>query len=327
MDKPERSRIANAVKSNHRAYLARIAGSKHAPIVTEKLSNLRRKLQAQLRKIEGSTNSLEGIPNLARLVFGLHEDLRRLRLPPLSFEREISEINRFIISALELRMASNYADRCGSYGEVLLNCYLDIFVTLTVLKTPREFEAKPGFLVYPVSGSVLEIDIMLEDFRLGFEFQGEHHYTDSRVQAKDSFKLAAFATHERVLIPVNIAQLNGRVLQTLIVNSIKDHLRLHELLVTKDPTRFLSWYASGRQLLQFSKATQRIYLSRVLFGEALTWLDSKANEYIAVQGHRSPISSNSDAPRQSLQSGDLEVDYIYHNLKYVTKARRQCFSA
>jgi hypothetical protein len=270
---------------------------------------------------------LKAIPNLSRILFGIHEDLRRLRLPPLSIETEKSAINHFIISALDARRNTKYFGQCGSYGEALLNCYLDLFITLTVLKTPREFEVKPGFLVYPVTGSVLEIDVMLEDFRLGFEFQGEHHYTEPKVQAKDAFKLTTFGNHRRILIPVNLVQLQTDELQSLILNSIKDFLGLHELLATKNPAKIARGSASQEQLSQFSKATQRIYLSRLLFDQSLSWLDIQAMGYISNMSHRSPISSSSPAPRQAQPAGDLNVDYIYHNLKYVKRARQQRLGA
>ena len=323
MEKPERTRTIRAVKAEHASYLIRIAESEHELALRSRFRNVQRKLQNLLRKTEGSINSLKGVPKLARLLFGLHEDLPRLRLPTLSFDGETEAVNRLIIAALKKRLASNYSGECGSHGEALLNCFLDLFITLTVPETPREFEAKPGFLVNPVTGSLLEIDVLLEEFRLGFEFQGEHHYTDSKVQAKDAFKLKAFAKHARILIPVNIVQLQGDELQTLIVNSIKDHLGLHDLLVAKDPRKLKPGFSSYKHLLSFNKATQRIYLSKVLFARSLAWLDCEAKQYIAIMHHRNPISSSRPAPRQTSPAGDLAVTYSYRNLKHVSKAVRQ----
>jgi hypothetical protein len=257
------------------------------------------------------------------LLFGLEEDLPRLGLPAFSLDREKAVLNRVIISALDRRRASNYSGECGSYGETLLNCYLDLFITLTVLNTPREIEAKPSFLVNPATGAVLEIDVLLEDFRLGFEFQGEHHYTDPKVVAKDAFKLRALAKHQRILVPVNISQLHGETLQNLIVNSIKDDLGLQQLLTSRNPSALPRGRASQKQLLQFSKAVQRIYLSRILFAASFAWLDNEATRYVAQMNRRNPISSTTPAPRHISPAGDLDVTRIYRALEYVTQARRR----
>jgi hypothetical protein len=323
MQKPERAKTIRAIKARHVAYLATIAGSKHEQAVRSRFRLLARRLQDLLRKNEGSANSLKGIPSPATLLFGLEEDLPRLRLPAFSFDQEKAALNRYVISALDQRRVSKYSDECGSYGEALLNCYLDLFITLTVPKTPRKIEAKPSFLVNPVTGSGLEIDVLLEDFRLAFEFQGEHHYVDPKVMAKDAFKLNALAGHKRILIPVNIVQLHGETLQTLIVNSIKDHLDLHRLLVSRDPSKLQPASASPTQLIQFSKAVQRIYLSKILFGPSFAWLDNEAKQYISQQSRRNPVSSTTPAPRHVPPAGDLDVTYIYRALKYVTKARRK----
>lgn len=323
MNKPKRTRLIRAVKADHAAYLNQLAESVHEQALGSRFRNLARKLQDLLRKTEGSANSLKGIPTLARLLFGMEEDIQRLRLPRFSFIREKEAVNRFIISVLDGQRASKYDGECVSYGEALLNCYLDLFITLTVPKTPLEIGAKPGFLLNPATGSILEIDILLEDFRLGFEFQGEHHYTDAKVQTKDVFKLKEFERQKRILIPVNIAQLQGDILQALIVNSIKDHLGLHDLLVSKDVGKLKAGSASYKQLRQFSKATQRIFLARKLFQQSLGWLDGEAKGYVTNMSTRNPVSSTSPAPRQKTPAGDLNVDYIYRNLKYVSKARRQ----
>jgi len=323
MNKPSRTRLIGAIKADHANYLSGLAGLAQEQTLKPRFRNLERKLLDLLRRTEGSANSLKGIPTLSRLIFGIQEDIQRLGLPVFSFTREKEAVNRFIISALDGRRTSQYDGECRSYGEALLNCYLDLFITLTVSKTPREIGAKPGFLVNPATGAVLEIDVLLEDFRLGFEFQGEHHYTDPKVQMKDIFKRVEFERQKRILIPVNIVQLQGDILQVLIVNSIKDHLGLHDLLVSGDLGKLNAGSATSRQLLSFSKATQRIYLARRLFQQSQVWLDGVAKAYVARMGQRNPVSSTNPAPRHRAPAGDLEVDYIYRNLKHVTKARRQ----
>ena len=190
------------------------------------------------------------------------------------------------------------------------------------MEDSAEITAMPGYLLNPATGSLLQIDVLLEDFRLGFEFQGEHHYTEAKVRTKDAFKLKEFEKQKRILIPVNISQLQGETLQGLIVNSIKDHLGLHNLLVSKDAEQLKAGSASDAQLHQFSKATQRIFLARKLFARSLAWLDGEARVYVSSMSARNPISSTTPAPRQKTPAGDLDVEYIYRNLKYVSKARR-----
>jgi len=150
------------------------------------------------RKSDGSQNALKQVPNLARLVFGLQEDIRRFGLPAFSFDPEKRTINRSIVAALDARLASRY-DGFGaprgptSHGEALLHCYLDLFITFTVLQTPKAIGAKPSYLINPRTGNTgeLELDVTFEDFRLAFDFQGHPgHYSDPNTQAKDAFKLA-----------------------------------------------------------------------------------------------------------------------------------------
>jgi hypothetical protein len=235
---------------------------------------------------------------------------------------ERKAINACVITALDAARQSQYSGQCASYGEALLNCYLDLFITFTVRGTPKDIAVKPSFLVNPTTGSVLELDVMFQDFRLAFEFQGEHHYTTPKVQAKDAFKLAKCGALQRILIPVNISQLNSHTLQSLIANSIKDHLRLNEVITSKDPSRFLAGAASSRQLTSFSKAVQRLYSAESVFREAMDWVDSEAVTYITNQSSRNPVSATTAAPRQGPASPDLSLAQIYQGLRYVTAIRK-----
>ncbi len=290
---------------------------------------MRRKAQGFVRKAEGSQNAVKAIPNLAHLLFGLQEDLKRFRLPVHAFEVEKGTINRSVIAALKERLAklyNGYGAPQGriSRGEALLNCYLDVFITFTVLKTPKEIGAKPSFLVYPITGSVLELDVLFEDFRLAFEFQGHpSHYTDRKTQAKDAFKLVEVPAHSRILIPVNVCQLNSGTLLSLIANSMKDHVGVHEALANKNPSRFAPRTASPRQLLRFSKAVQRLYLADSVFRGALTWVDGEARKYVAMPMHRGSTSATTAAPRQASANPDLDLAYVYENLRYVTAIRKK----
>jgi hypothetical protein len=182
---------------------------------------------------------------------------------------------------------------------------------------------KPGFLVNPATGALLELDVLFEDFRLAFEFQGEHHYTNPKDQRKDQIKLATCAAHRRILVPVNISQLNGPHLALLIGNSMKDQLGLHDVLTLRNPSVFAQGGVSPQQLLQFSKAIQRIYLATTIFDESLTWIDGKAQDYVAKQLASSPISATTAAPRQIAAVGDLDVATIYRGIRHITAIRKQ----
>ena len=330
MNRTERNKIVRPAKANHAAYLAGIAFSPHALALRRRFTNFARKFQAFSRKDPGSLNALKTIPNLARLLFGLQEDLQRFGLPIYSFDLEKETLNRSIIAALDARLTQKY-DGYGaprgpvSKGEALFNCYLDVFVTFTVLQTPKEMGAKPSYLVNPRTGNrgELELDVDFEGFRLAFEFQGHpSHYTDPNTQAKDAFKLAELPVHSRILIPVNVSQLNSTALQSLIANSMKDHVGVHEVLATSDPSRFTPGAASPQQLLHFSKAVQRLYLAESVFREALDWIDAKARAYLAEPMHSGTVSATTPAPRHGPVNPDLDLAHIYANLRYISEIRK-----
>jgi hypothetical protein len=154
---------------------------------------LRRRVGSLLRKKMGSATSAREVPAISKRLFGLIEDAKRLKVEGIDFDAEIGVLNDVLTAVLSKRLASRYDGECG-YGEALLNAYIDIFITATLPKTSREFEAKPTFLIYPVTGSILELDVMLEDFRLAFEFQGEHHYTNPKVRAKDALSPSTWSS-------------------------------------------------------------------------------------------------------------------------------------
>lgn len=324
MNKAERDRIITPIKASHKSYFAKIVDSTHHEVLKSKFIRLRQSAQRLLRKEAKSSRSFNMIPNLARLMFGLHEDLHRLKLPSYSFEGEKQVVNKYVLEYLRNKIALKYSKGI-SYGETLLNCYLDIFITLTVLKTSKEIGARPSFLINPATGSNLEIDVLFENFKIGFEFQGELHYQDVHKQARDAFKLGEIPKKGRLLIPINVSQLNSIILQSLIVNSIKDYLELHELLDKREPSAISYGSASNGDLRRFSKVAQRLYLSKVLFQEAIEWLDGESQTYIQSDLRRNPsgISSRHPAPRFKNTGVDFSIEYIYKNLKYVTQVRKR----
>lgn len=110
-----------------------------------------------------------------------------------------------------------------------------------MLGTPKQIGAKPSYLVNPRTGNPgeLELDVEFGEFRSALEFQGHpSHYNDPRTMATDAFKLADLPVHLHILIPVNVSQLDSRVLASLIANSVKDQIGIHEVLATGDPSKF-----------------------------------------------------------------------------------------
>lgn len=319
MEKTQRARIKAIIKSEHKSYLHNLTPTQQEDYnINDRFKRLRRRVNDLIRKDHASLNSVKEIPRVLRLVFGLHEDILRLGLPQYSFVTEKQSINLYVRDYLESCRSSKYYGECASYGETLLNCYLDSFITLTVPKTPKVIGVRPSFLVNPTTGNTLELDILFEDFRLAFEFQGEHHYTDPVVIEKDRFKLHECGNRKRILIPVNVSQLNSCTLQNLIANSIKEHLSLHEVLVTRDSQCYSDNNIKKYQIAVFCKAVQRIYMARILLHDCLDWLDQLSIRYITNLAARSPISTSTSAPRLRKTSPDLDLEYIYRNIRYAS---------
>lgn len=318
MDLSERKRFKASIKASHREFLKKLPENQRSIAKLEsRFERLRKNLNNQLRKVDSSGNSVRLIPRLCRIVFGLQEDIKRLKLPFYEFCIEQDIINYYVIHFLTLQRETQYNGECQYYGETLLNLYLDIFITLTCWNTPRKIDHKPGYLKNPNSGQLLELDIVLEDFKLAFEFQGESHYRDKSDMEKDALKLKICSQNNVVLIPVNISQLDSQYLMDLIINSIKDALDLHEYLSKKNNPQKLSHGISGKNLLAFKKATQRIYLAKQILGNSIVWLDRYASRFRETQASRNPISASTEAPRILKKGKDFDVDYIYHRLMYL----------
>jgi hypothetical protein len=322
MEKDNRKAIGNYMKNRQRDYLAEIACHEFYPSLETRFKKLTRLVRSLLRKEYVSSNALTAIAQTAKLIFGLMEDIKREHLPGYTFEQELLALNDYLIKYLEAKWASEYGGECRSCGETALVLYLDLFIALTVSDLDKELQAKPSFLRNPATGAILEIDVMFENYHIALEFQGEHHYTDNNVKEKDQFKIRRLREKQIILIPVNIFQLYSHTLQMLIINSIKDFLGIHDLFTNKRDEVDISRLPSTRQMLNFSKVTQRLYLCKHLFAGSLKWLDTRSREYIINMAARSPISSSTSAPRQTPPRGDMDIDYLYKQLKYVTKARR-----
>jgi hypothetical protein len=323
MDKPQRNRITGIIKYHNRQYLESIKNVKHRSIFEHKLTNLTHKIRSLTRKEYGSENSIHELSRIGRLIAACMEDMKQRKVAIFDFIEYKNVLNEYLVKYLEFKRINKYNGQCASYGETLFVLYLDLFITATIDKVERELQAKPAFLINPRTGSILEIDVLFEGFKLAFEFQGEHHYTNSGVQNKDQFKLNECLSRGIILIPVNISQLNSRTLQNLITNSIKDFLGIHDIFTPNRDTFSPYKNIKSKQFISFCKITERLYTSSVIFDASTNWLDSEAVKYISNSQVRSPISSTMLAPRQILPSGDFDIAILYQGLKHVALFRKK----
>ena len=120
-----------------------------------------------------------------------------------------------------------------------------------------------------------------------------------------------------------MVQLKSVELQKLILNSIKDHLDIGIFLGNIN-TSASSKPVTNKQFLKFSKVVQRIYLSSIIFKEALSWLDLKSDGYIKERLQKgNQTSASLPAPRGAAISGDLDIEEIYKKLPLITKLRKR----
>lgn len=316
MDKTERNKIKQESKLQQELYLQTIIVNSEKILITRKFVNFNNKFKKFLRCEFASNNSLKQIPLLSSLIFGIQEYQKQLGIRQYEFSKELNAINKYLIFALDTLASSKYNAKCPSYGEALLNCYLDLYITFTINHIDKKIDAHPSFLINPLTGSNLELDVLFEDFRLAFEFQGEHHYTDLTTQTKDAFKLNSSHSNSHILIPVNISQLSHTCLATLICNSIKEQKSLTPLVNSHQKVEL-----PQTTLTQFFKVIQRCYLAHILFKETLDWLDIKSQNYINGRLPSSHISASTHAPRLNHVSDDddLNLEELYKLIPQMRK--------
>ncbi len=316
MNKIERDKLKQVVQCNQKQYLNTLCDISHKLGNRKKIKNFNNKFLKFLRCEYTSNNSLKQIPHLSALIWGIQDFQRQINVDTYNFCKELSTINQYIIFALDSLLTSKYNSQCASYGEALLNCYLDLYITFTIRATKKEIDTHPNFLVSPLTGTFLEIDVLFENFRLAFEFQGEHHYTDTSTQIKDTIKCNLYISNNHVLIPVNISQLSHTCLSTLICNSIKEQKDLTGYINDFDKTNI-----NKKTVHQLYKVIQRMYLTHTLFKETLDWLDDKAIVYINGRIPSSPISAQSNAPRikHISNSTDLDIETLYSRIPRLRK--------
>lgn len=311
MNKNERDRIKKVAKCNQEKYLDTICNESDKQVIQKKFCNFNNKFKRFLRCEYFSNNALRQIPHLSALIWNIQEFQKQINVAIYGFCNELSVINRYLMVALEELANTKYNSKCPSYGEALLNCYLDLYITFTIRATQKQIDAHPDFLVNPLTGSLLELDVLFEDFRLAFEFQGEHHYTDNSTRIKDAIKCNLSISNRHVLIPVNISQLSHSRLSALICNSIIEQNELTDFIIAFDNRNI-----NKKVVHQLYKVIQRMYLAHLLFKETLEWLDNKSLAYIEGRKSSSPISAQSVAPRINHVPGviDLNIEELYEKI-------------
>lgn len=274
------------------------------------------------RKDFTSNNSLKSIPRICRRIFGLSEELRKHTLNKYEFELEKCLINEYVKSKIDSNISSKYNGNCN-YGETLLNCYLDLIISFTTHKTEKEIEAYPNFLVNPITGKNMEIDILFTGFKLGFEFQGEHHYNGRDIKAmdKDKEKLVLCVSQGTILIPVNACQLNSNQLFNLISNSVKDYLNLGDISNTiicgntqNDVRR-----CSKKDIINYFSVLYRIKMANEIFYSVFQSLDAKSVAYINQQKKHSPYTTTHPAPRAFDSGMDTSFKQLYRTIPKLSK--------
>ncbi len=101
MEVSERKKYKAIIKVKQKAYIDTLSKI-HREVVNfeSSFSNLGNKLTHQLRKTNGSANSMKSIPTISRILFGLQEDIFRLSLPAYDFKEEKEVIISFRSSAI-----------------------------------------------------------------------------------------------------------------------------------------------------------------------------------------------------------------------------------
>ena len=200
--------LPGLLANSRNRYLASITDNGTRHDIEKRLTRLSRHVCDLSTKDPGSNRSFRLAGPVFKVLFTLAEHLSCRRLHNYDCRFELSVLNQAVISYLDCQRKTHYSNRCASYGETLLNCYLDIYLRLTNDKTVKDINQRPLFLTNEATGRPLELDIQFEEFRLAFEFQGDHHYTSGRHMDRDFLKSEKCRQRRIILIPINISQLS-----------------------------------------------------------------------------------------------------------------------
>jgi len=278
-------------------------------------NKLRKEFNDLLRKEISSENSVKQIIKLTKTINRIYWYNKSKGLVKYDFLQEIEIINMFAKGYLSQRYKSNYDGKFKFKGENLLNLYLELVIKFTILRTENNRNIRPDFLKNPLTGQSLELDIFYKDFKLAFEFQGEHHYSNLYQVEKDKEKLNLSCNNGILLIPINACQLNSTEIISLTINNIKDFYNLNDSITQKSKQ---TNQTNQTNIRDFQKLAQRMQLSLMIFHDSFSWLDNLSNNYINKAKRNTPNNHTINYPAPSLLKTEiLDIDTIYKNIKYL----------
>lgn len=315
----DRKKIIGQLQRNHDNYISWLATDNDT--VLDQLKKLKKELNDLLRKKTSSENSVKQIIKLAKEINRVYEFIKSKGISSYDFALEIEQINRYAIGYLSQRYNSKYDGKFKFNGENLLNLYLELVIKFTILKSENKRNVRPDFLKSSLTNRNLELDIFYKDFKLAFEFQGEHHYTgkySDTQKRNDKEKLEKSLKKGILLIPINACQLNSSKIISLTINNIKDFYGLHSALFNKDK-KIIQSQKQGN-ITAFQKLAQRTHLSKIIFQNSFLWLDNLSNNYMSKARRETPNNYTINYPAPTLLKSEiLDIDTIYKRLKYLNK--------
>jgi hypothetical protein len=307
-------------------YLTGITDNGTRQDIDRRLTRLSRLISDLATKDRGSNRSFRLIGPFFRTLFKLTEHLNCRRLPAYDCRFELGILNQAVICYLDGQRETQYSEQCASYGETLLNCYLDIYFRLTNDKTEKDINERPLFLTNEATGQPLELDIQFGEFRLAFEFQGDRHYTSARQMDRDLLKAEKCRQRRIILIPINISQLSHEALAAVILNTIKDDLGFHDVLMCRcaKQAAFGKIHGPGASRSRFATAVKSFHAASWVYKDAIAWLDEHARQYNLRMLLAYPNSSSAiyEAPDRT-SNPRLSVSELYSRLKYLYFTDRQ----
>ena len=138
-------------------YLANITDSALREGTAKRLTRLAGRVLDLATKERGSNRSIRLLGPIFKQLFNLTGHLNACNMPEYDCRFELRILNQAVISYLDRQRESLYSKQCASYGETLLNCYLDIYLRLTNDKTEKEINERPLFLTNETTGQPLEL--------------------------------------------------------------------------------------------------------------------------------------------------------------------------
>jgi hypothetical protein len=312
----DRKKIIGHLQRNHENYISWLATDNDT--VSQHLKKIKKEFNDLLRKETSSENSVKQIIKLTKQINRVYEFIKSKGLTNYDFALETELINKYAIGYLSQRYNSKYNGKFKFNGENLLNLYLELVIKFTILKSENERNIRPDFLKNSLTDRNLELDIFYKDFKLAFEFQGEHHYSNEKQKEKDKVKLEKSIKKGVLLIPINACQLNSSEIISLTINNVKDFYDLNNALLNID-NQNIQKQKSGN-ITAFQKLAQRMHLSKIIFHDSFLWLDKLSNNYMNKAKRITPDAYTINYPAPTLLKTEiLDIETIYRNIKYLNK--------